>query len=169
MIAAFRKAITAALPAETNLETYLAGMQPQDWTPVAELFAAKLPEFDLVICTQNDLDLARPVAQARGVPVLTTLQDERGRPTLTVPAGVSGEALLLVKHLQDGQLEADIVAQAKQAGLSVPLVGAAIERTTQGARTQLEAQGVSVRAVLQLADTPDGLVFERRTQDRWTL
>lgn len=127
------------------------------WQPLAELFAAKLPEFDAVYAVAGAEPIAGEVAHARGVPDLTG----------QVRQGSGGKLVIFTSHLQSGVAEEQACLQARQAGWDVPLVAAAVERTNQGARAKLEELGIKVRAAVQIADTPHGLVFERRSPERW--
>ena len=167
MIAAFRNALLSLLPAsEDVLLRHLSTLQDSDWTPLAELFAARLPEFDAVIAMPDAHSMAQQVAHMRGVPLLDVQASESGIQLQT--GGVGGEALLLTAHLKAGDAEAEATAQAKAQGLQVTVVGAAVERTSLGGRNRLTPHGVTVRAAMQVADTPDGLNIERRAPDRWT-
>ena len=166
---AFREALTALLPvAEDTLQRHFQTMKAADWTPVAELFAARLPEFDTVIALPDAESLGEQVARMRGVPLLQVVREESGvsldgGAVLTTPA----EAVLLTAHLGSSDEELSALAQAKAQGLRVSVIGAAVERTSLGGRQRLKLEGVTVRATLQLADTPQGLNLERRTPDRW--
>lgn len=167
MIAAFRNTLTSLLPAsEGVLLEYLDHMHSGDWTPLAELFAARLPEFDAVVAMPGARVMAEQVARMRGVPLLEIL-DTAGGPQLP-PSDLRGDALLLTTHLKTGEAEAAVAAQAAARGLQVTVLGTAVERTSQGGRNRLTPGGVTVRAAMQVADTPDGLNIERRTPDRWT-
>ncbi|GAA5502064.1 hypothetical protein Dxin01_01803 [Deinococcus xinjiangensis] len=154
----FRATVAQALISEQMLETELGRMDAQDWQPIADLFAAKLPEFDAVIGLPDADLLALAVAKARGVPLYHSAS--------SLGQG-GGEVLVMTAQLQGGQPLQTLAEQIQRAGWTLPLVAAAIERTNKGARTLLGEMGITVRAVLQVADTPAGLVFERRTPDRW--
>lgn len=167
MIAAFRNALLSLLPtSEDVLVRQLSTMQDRDWTPLAELFAARLPEFDAVIAMPDTQLMAQQVARMRGVPLLDAQFSESGLQLYA--GGIGGEALLLTAHLKAGDAEADVTEQAKAQGLRVTVVGAAVERTSLGGRNRLTLHGVTVRAAMQVADTPGGLNIERRAPDRWT-
>ncbi|AAF11306.1 hypothetical protein [Deinococcus radiodurans] len=166
MMLAFREALTALLPApEDTLRLHLQQMTAQDWAPLADLFAARLPEFDAVVALPGAETLGEQVAQMRGVPLL-----HAGTRALSGPQGASavqGEALLLTPQLGSGDAELAALQQARDQGLNVTVLGTAVERTSLGGRQRLTQLGVTVRAALQLADTPEGLNLERRTPDRW--
>ncbi len=133
-------------------------MQPADWEPLADLFAARLPEFDAVYAVPGAEVLTAQVARIRGVPDYTASG---------FPAG-SGEAALFTVHLQAAERAQQAVQAAQNAGWRVLVLGTAVERTNKGGRALLAELGVQVRAATQVADTPSGLVLERRTPDRWT-
>lgn len=158
MTAPFRENVARSLESEQTLINQLRDLSAQDWQPIAELFAAKLPEFDAVIAMPGAEPIAAKVAAVRGVPDLTA--------GLT---GKAGELVIFAAHLLDGQAEQQVVQQAAAAGWKVLLVATAVERTNKGARALLADSDIPVRAVTQVADTPTGLVFERRTPDRWTV
>ncbi|WP_092262676.1 hypothetical protein [Deinococcus reticulitermitis] len=170
MLAAFHEATASLLPTdEATLQRYLRGLAPQAWLPLAELFAARLPEFDAVIALPGDALVAEQVSRLRGVPLLCaepgpggwTLQGKPGEEV------TGGEAVLLTEHLVNGVTEAAVIEQAQRRGLRVLLVGTAVERTSLGARSRLWELGVTVQTALQLADTPWGLIQERRQPERW--
>ena len=167
MMLAFREALTALLPApEDTLRLHLQQMTAQDWAPLADLFAARLPEFDAVVALPGAETLGEQVAQMRGVPLLRA-----GAGALSGPAGAGGqgegEALLLTPQLGTGDAELAALQQARDQRLNITVLGTAVERTSLGGRQRLTQLGITVRAALQLADTPEGLNLERRTPDRW--
>lgn len=164
MIAEFRNTVSAKLSSADVLEKQLQTMPAQDWDAIADIFAARFPEFDVIVAMPDAQALATSVAKQRGVPLLMVSSEGQ----LLNPAKITGETVLLTTHLRNGQAERSVCEQADQQGLKLDLLGAAIERTNLGARDLLEAIHVRVRAVVQLADTTNGLVFERRTRDRWT-
>ena len=166
MTLAFREALTPLLPVpEDTLRSHLQQMNAQDWAPLAEVFAARLPEFDAVIALPGTEVLGEQVAQMRGVPLLRA-DLSAGQPHWQ-DMTVTGEALLLTAHLESGETELAAMQQAQAQGLSVPVLAAAVERTSLGGRQRLTQAGTVIRAALQLADTPDGLNLERRAPDRW--
>lgn len=154
----FRAAVAAQLPSVAALERLLDSLGAREWQEVGSVFAARLPEFDVVVAAPGAQDLARAVAQARGVPVLDG-------PWTGEPGAL---ALVLTGQLRQGEPERDAVLAARAQGLCVEVLGAAIERTSLGGRHLLGGVGVRVRAAVQLADAPWGLLFERRTPDRWS-
>lgn len=164
MIAEFRNTVSAKLSSADVLEKQLQTMTARDWGAIADIFAARFPEFDVVVAMPDTQVLADSVAKQRGVPLLMVSPEGQ----LLNPEKLTGDTVLLTTHLRDGQAERSACEQANQQGLKLDLLGAAIERTNLGARDLLEAIHVRVRAVVQLADTTNGLVFERRTRDRWT-
>ena len=153
-----REIVAPALSSSQQLEAELSRLTTADWQATADLFAAKLPEFDAVLALPGADVLAGAVARARGVPLCHSAAQ--------LPAG-GGEAVGIVPQLLEGTEWENVAAELRAAGWKLLLVAAAVERTNKGARTLLGEQDIPVRAVLQVADTPRGLVFERRTPDRW--
>lgn len=155
---AFRDAVAAALPSEARLGERLAQLPERDWTELALIFAAALPELDGVIPLPGGEALARALAAARGIPVLPTISADHNL--------FPGEVALVTAHLRDGLPEMEALLRAEHHGLRVLVVVAAIERTGAPGRTRLELQDVRVQAAVHLADTPHGLAFERRIPGR---
>ncbi|MEF2279873.1 hypothetical protein V3W47_16390 [Deinococcus sp. YIM 134068] len=166
MVASFRQEIAAVLPSEERLRLRLVELPERQWVALAGVFAAGLPELDAVVTLPGAVPLARALAQARGLPLLEAhLPGDVNAWLPTIPP--SGEVVLVTEHLAGGAPELEAVAHVTAHGLRVVAVAAAVERTSAGARSRLETQGVRVYAALQLADTPGGLVFERRAPRRW--
>lgn len=166
MVATFREMIATTLPSEERLRARLAQMSAGEWDNLAQVFAAALPELDAVLALPGAAELAQSLARARGVtPLDAALPGEVDTWLPLIPP--SGEVVLVTDHLQGGGPELEAVALATGHGLRVLAVAAAVERTSAGARSRLELQGVRVYTALQLADTPNGLVFERRAPRRW--
>lgn len=160
---AFRETVAAMLPSEARLRAQLAALPERDWSALAVLFAAALPELDALIAPPGSAALAGALARTRGIPVL-----DLTRPPEPIPAGwIAGEVALITDHLTDGLPELTALLNAERRGLQVRAVVAAIERTGSRGRTRLELQGLRVQAAVQLADTPQGLAFERRTPREW--
>ncbi|THF71993.1 hypothetical protein E7T06_01145 [Deinococcus sp. Arct2-2] len=160
----FREVIATALPSEEGLRARLAGLQAQDWTEVAGRFGALLPEFDLVVALPGAQQLAELVAYTRGVVALHTAREATtGHWKLLDAEGLSGEVVIVTEHLTDGLAELETMLLCATKGLKVLAVVAAVERTNAAGRIRLELQDLSVLSAVQLADTPVGLVFERRT------
>lgn len=160
---AFRETVAATLPSEARLRAQLAALPERDWRALATLFAAALPELDALIAPPGSAALAVALAGARGIPVLD-LTVSPG----PLPAGwVAGEVALVTDYLTDGLPELTALLHAERQGLRVRAVVAAIERTGSRGRTRLELQALRVHAAVQLADTPHGLAFERRTPRQW--
>lgn len=155
---AFRAAIAAQLPSEAAVERLLDRMSAQEWQEVGSVFAARLPEFEVVVAVPGAQELAWAVARARGVPLLDG-------PWTGEPGAL---ALILTPQLRQGEAERSAALAARAQGLCVEVVAAAVERTSLGGRHLLGQVGIRVRAALQLADAPWGLLFERRTPDRWS-
>lgn len=158
MITAFRQLIAEAMASKEDLESRLHRLTPDEWQGVSDLLAVRLPEFDGVYSVPGAEVLGTALAQARGVPHLQHWTDHS-----------PGEAIILTPYLQDGQVEEAACRAGQDAGWQVTHVVAAAERTTQGARARLTELGLTVRAAVQVADTPTGLVFERRSPERWMM
>lgn len=166
MTLAFREALTSLLPAPQDaLQRHLGQMSAAEWAALSEVLAARLPEFDAVIALPGAEVLGEQVAQMRGVPLLRA-DLGTGRPRWDDTA-LTGEALLVTAQLESGEAELAAVQQARAQGLTVPVLAAAVERTSLGGRQRLTQTGAVIRAALQLADTPHGLNVERRAPDRW--
>lgn len=169
MIDGFIKVVEHALPSEEQLKLCLLQQTAQDWQPLADVFTAKLPEFDGILTLPSSAPLAELIATARGVPLVVAQYTETDNSwALPHMRRLNGEFIILTDHLQDGFIEVQLLVNALEEGLSISSVCAVIERTNLGARKRLKALGTQVRAVVQVADTPLGLVFERRSPDRWT-
>ncbi len=164
----FREVIATALPSEEGVRARLAGLHTRDWAEVAGRFGALLPEFDLVIALPGAQQLAGLLALTRGVPAMNAVQSTTtGHWTvLDMPGGLTGEVVLVTEQLTDGLAELEMLLLCASRGLRVIAVVAAVERTNASGRIRIELQDVTVLSAVQLADTPVGLVFERRTPHR---
>jgi len=152
---AFQETVAAALPSEERLRDRLAVLPEKEWTDLALVFAAGLPEVDTVLALPGAEGLAQALAQARGLPVLGALA-----PLQEAQPGAG--AVLVTRDLTDGLRELRALLNAEHHGVRVVAVVAAIERTDDQGHTRLALQGLPVLAAAQLAGTPRGLVFERR-------
>lgn len=152
------------LPSEEALVSRLRALRPEDHRSIVEHLGLSLGEFDVVIAMPQALDLAAHLARSRGTEVVTAERgEESGQWTLLPGAPESVQrAVLLTDHFQDGLGELEVVLQAAKQGYLVDAVACAVERTNDRGRSRLELQGLQVRAVAQVADTPRGLVLERR-------
>lgn len=157
---AFRETVAATLPSEERLLARLAALSPRDWEELAGLFAASLPELDGLLALPGGEHLAQALARARGIPVLDS--NLHGKAEL-----FPGEVALVTSHLTSGLPELEALLRAEVQGLRVLAVLAAIERTSALGRTRLELQDLRVQSAVRLADTPEGLTFERRTPRPW--
>lgn len=166
----FREVIATALPSEEEVRARLADLKARDWAEVAGRFGALLPEFDVVIALPSAQQLAELVARTRGLAAVRaarvphtghwTLLDTLGSATAQ---GLTGEIVIVTEHLTDGLAEMETLLLCATQGLKGIAVVAAVERTNAAGRIRLELQDVTVLSAVQLADTPVGLVFERRT------
>lgn len=169
----FREVIANALPSEEGVRIRLAGLKAEGWAEVAGRFGALLPEFDLIAALPGAQQLADLLGRTRGVPTLHaarladtghwTLLDAADR---TADEPLSGEVVIVTEHLTDGLAELETMLLCATRGLKVISVVAAVERTNAAGRIRLELQDVTVLSAVQLADTPTGLVFERRIPQR---
>ncbi|MFB9992620.1 hypothetical protein ACFFLM_11640 [Deinococcus oregonensis] len=166
----FREVIATALPSEEGVRARLAGLQARDWVEVAGRFGALLPEFDLVIALSGAQRLGDLLARTRGVPALhATRVASTGHWTLlndpqdSAAEGPPREVVIVTEQLTDGLAELEMLLLCATRGLKVISVVAALERTNAAGRIRLELQDLTVLSAVQLADTPVGLVFERRT------
>lgn len=138
---------------------------------VAGRFGALLPEFDLIAALPGAQQLADLLGRARGVQTLHAAQVVgTGHLTLLLPSTaaehLSGEVVIVTEHLTDGLAELETMMLCAAKNLKVISVVAAVERTNAAGRIRLELQDVTVLSAVQLADTPTGLVFERRIPQR---
>lgn len=161
----FREVIATALPSEEGVRARLAGLGARDWAELAGRFGALLPEFDGVIALPGAQQLAESVARTRGVPTVHTARVlTTGHWTLLDAIGsVDAEVVMVTDQLTDGLAELETMLLCAVKGIRVIAVVAAVERTNAAGRIRLELQDVPVLSAVQLADTPVGLVFERRT------
>ncbi|GAA5511594.1 hypothetical protein Dcar01_00305 [Deinococcus carri] len=159
---AFRETVAAALPSAEQLRARLDALPGGDWSELAALFSAGLPELDAVVALPGGELLARALAHDRGIPLLEGLSAATG--TAVSPPG---EVALVTGYLTDGLAELEALLRAEGQGLRVRVVAAAIECTNAPGRTRLELQDMRVLAAVQLADTPEGLAFERRIPHPW--
>ncbi|ANE43386.1 hypothetical protein [Deinococcus puniceus] len=160
----FREVIATALPSEEGVRARLAGLQAQDWTELAGRFGALLPEFDGIIALPGAQQLAELLAYTRGVVALHAVRHATtGHWTLPQAERLTGDVVIVTEHLTDGLAELETMLLCATKGLRVLAVVVAVERTNAAGRIRLELQRVTVLSAVQLADTPVGLVFERRT------
>lgn len=157
MLAPFRELVSQSFDSAEHLDQTLGQLTRPDWQPVAELFNVRLPEFDAVYAMPGAELLGEAVASARGVPEVRT----QGWPD------VPGELLILSAQLKDALPEEAVLFQARQKGWQVMLVAAAVEHTNVNGRSRLTGHSLTVRAAVQVASTPRGLTFERRSPERW--
>lgn len=159
LLATFKSQILQALPDAEAVAQTLENMTAKDWKPLAEVYAATLPEADTIMAVAGAEALAQEVGRIRGLDVVMA-----GQPvSLAEGAGV----LVITAHLLGGEAEIRTINQLAPA--RAVAVVAAVERTNMGARSLLGERGVKVLAALQLADTPAGLIVERRSPQRWTV
>lgn len=151
----FRDAVAAALPSEERLRTQLEGLPVGEWTELALVFAALLPEVDAVLGLPDAGDLAGALAEVRGILAVDALAPLQGGPG-------QRDVVLVTRDLTDGMAELRALLNAEHFGGKVRAVVAAITRTDELGHVRLELQGLPVLSAVRLAGTPGGLVFERR-------
>ena len=151
----FRDAVAAALPSEERLRNQLEGLPLGEWTELALVFAALLPEVDAVLALPDAEGFGEALADVRGVPVLGALARREGGPG-------QRDVVLVTRDLTDGMNELRALLNAEHSALRVRAVVAAITRTDGLGHVRLELQGLPVLSAVRLAGTPEGLVFERR-------
>ncbi|PTA68929.1 hypothetical protein [Deinococcus arcticus] len=163
MPAVFRAAIASALPSADGVRARLLDLPGVAVQALAEYFSAHLPEVDVLVALPGAEALAAATASLRGTS-LAPFDPVRGLHTRPEMRGVRGQpvAALLTPELIDGHLELQALLHAEHLGWEVRAVAAAVERTTGPGRARLEFQGVPLLVPVLLADTPGGLVFERR-------
>ena len=157
MLSAFRELLAQSFDSAAALDQTLSELTVREWQPVAELFNVRLPEFDALYAMPGTEILGLAIANARGVPEIST----QGWPESP------GELLILTTQLKDGLAEETVMNQARQMGWQVRLVAAAVEHTSLNGRARLTQHSLVVRAAVQVASTPRGLTFERRSPERW--
>ncbi|SMB94602.1 hypothetical protein [Deinococcus hopiensis] len=155
----FRDAVAAALPSEERLRNKLELLPFTEWTELALVFSASLPEVDAVLAVPGAEGFAEALAASRGIPVLNASSLEG--------AQAGQDILLVTRDLTDGLNELRMLLQAEHHCLNVRAVASAIERTNDLGRVRLELQRLLVLSAVRLAGTPEGLVFERRVPQSW--
>ncbi len=142
----------------------LQNLNEKDIQSVADEFALGLPEIDAVIGLPGAEGLARALAKLRGLPLIVVHREEESGWWAfdAEPAERTQQAAIVTEHFTDGLPELEVVVQASKLGYLVQWVACAIERTNEPGRSRLELQGLQILPVVQLADTPRGLVMERR-------
>lgn len=151
----FRARVARSLGSEEQLSHDLDHLSDTEWQELAQVLAASLPDFDAVLPLPGTEQAAAWLGRARGLPEATT------------PDAAGPRAIVLAAQLCSGEGAAQRVEQAQAAGWQVLMVVSVVERTSKGARLRLARLDIPVRALVQVADTPAGLIFERRTPDRW--
>ncbi|GHF56818.1 orotate phosphoribosyltransferase [Deinococcus metalli] len=142
----------------------LHNLSEKDVQSVVDEFVVGLPEFDAVIGLPGAEALARALAALRGTPAVLVHRDpESGWWTFGAePAERTQQAVIVTEHFTDGLPELEVVVHASKLGYLVQWVACAVERTNEPGRSRLELQGLHILPAVQLADTPRGLVMERR-------
>lgn len=164
MSASFRAVVASLLPSEERVLARLHDLKDAERSGVVDYFGVALQEFDVVIGMPSVTGLAELLAERRGVPLIHAFQDgERGRWTLDTDAAEAMQtAVIVADHFTDGLPELEVVVQASRLGYLVETVACAIERTSDLGRSRLELNGLNIRAAVQVAHSPKGLVLERR-------
>lgn len=169
----FRASIARALPSPERVRESLRGLSGPDLQAAADYFSRTLPEFDVAVALPGAEGLAQAVADLRGAFLVTAGRTAAGRWELSAPdlAGITRElgagrrparAVLFTPQLKSGLKELEVLLTAARPGWLIPALAAGVARTDALGRARLELQGVQVVTPVMLADTPGGLVFERR-------
>ncbi|CAM3165013.1 hypothetical protein DEDE109153_00500 [Deinococcus deserti] len=163
MSAVFRNTVLQALPSAERLQLQLASLDSAAVQDLADDFAASLPEFDLLLGLPGTEALMNTLARLRGVPAMV-IPLRAHQTKVALPVEGSGAVAVLVTHLLDSGIpELQGLLFAAHHGLEVPVVAAAVERSSGLGRTRLELLNTKVRSAIPVADTPRGLCEERRT------
>lgn len=164
MASSFRSVVSSLLPSEERLLSRLRELSENDLQSIVDYFSVSMREFDVVIGLPGARELAQALAELRGTPlILATRDEESGWWVMDADAAeLTQTAVIVTDHFTDGLPELEIVVQASKLGYLVEAVACAIERTNDRGRSRLELQGLEVGAAVQIADTPTGLVMERR-------
>lgn len=142
----------------------LQNLNEKDIQSISDEFVVGLPEIDAVIGLPGAEGLAQALATLRGLPLIMAHREETSGwwSFDTEPAERTQQAVIVTEHFTDGLPELEVVVQASKLGYLVEWVACAIERTNEPGRSRLELQGLQILPAVQLADTPRGLVMERR-------
>ena len=164
MASSFRSMVSSLLSSEERLLSRLRELSEKDLQSIVDYFSVSLREFDVVIGLPGAPELAQALALLRGTPlILATRDEDSGWWVMDADAAEATQtAVIVTDHFTDGLPELEIVVQASKLGYLVEAVACAIERTNDRGRSRLELQGLAVGAAVQIADTPRGLVMERR-------
>ncbi|GAA0504992.1 hypothetical protein [Deinococcus depolymerans] len=169
----FRTLIARALPSPERVQESLRQLSPLELQAAADFFSVTLPEFDVAVALPGAQGLAQAAAELRGAFLVTAGRTAAGRWELFAPdlAGITRElgagrrparAALFTPQLKSGLKELEVLLTVARPGWLVPALAAGVARTDALGRARLELQGVRVVTPVMLADTPTGLVFERR-------
>lgn len=173
MTEVFRAAIARALPSPERVRESLLRLSDRDVQDAADYFSAVLPDFDVALVLPGAAPLAVAVADLRGAFVVQAERQPSGHMHLTAPdwPQISDElrdqarparAVLFTPQLQSGLSELEVMLAATHQGWTMRAVAAGVAHTNDAGRVRMELQGLPVVTPVLLADTPTGLVFERR-------
>lgn len=168
----FRHSISDMLPNAQAVQARLSALSNRDRLTVADYLSVHLPDVDVLIATPGAVGLAQNLGILRGIPTVTATS-LAGHWTLVGPAlhqprdiqpmwGPVSAAVITVELLS-GQAELAAAVLGAQKGWKVAAVAAAVARTDAAGHVRLALQELPVITPVQLADTPRGLIFERRT------
>lgn len=161
----FQNTVTSLLPSEERLLARLRELSKTDVQSILDFFSVNLPEFDVVIGMPTGSVLAEGLANLRGTPLVMAEPHEDGSDLWTLGELFAQDiqtAVIVTNQFDSALNEMKVVVQAAQRGWLVVALAAAVERTNRRGRARIELQGVQVKSVVQLADTPRGLEPERR-------
>lgn len=150
----FRQRTKQLLSSEEGLLGHLRRLPQEEVVEVAAHLDALLPPVGVLIPLPGAEGVAEQLGAWRGLPVVRASGVDALRG--------SADAALVTTQLSDGVAELDLCLRAAHSAVRVRAVAALVERTGAGGRSRLELQGTEVLPVLEVADTPEGLLFERR-------
>lgn len=163
--------LESSLHSEDQLRVKLHELSQVMTLATGRELAARAPDdADVVVALPEAAGLARAVAAQRGLSMVRASREPieevhlRATDYWLPQAPLAGKtrALLVSAYLESGLPEVQIAAGLRQLGLEVVGLACAAERTGEG-RNHLEVQAVPVTSVVQIAGTPRGLVFDRRS------
>ncbi len=184
----FQKVVESILPDEEKLLSRLHTLNGRDRQGLAEYFGITLPEFDLMVAMPHTEPLAEDLAKLRGLSLVVAQHNEQtdtwhlpfapqkdereDQPEINefstssdirnAAKGDVRSVVIITDQLNTGISELKIALLAGIRGWRVLTIAAIVERTNTTGRARVELQGINIRTAVQIADTPRGLVMERR-------
>ncbi|MFC4455547.1 hypothetical protein [Deinococcus sonorensis] len=147
-------------------EKRLEGLHSQDnafWAELAAQLAPQLPPAEILLVLPGGEPLAGALAAHLKLP-FQVLHHASGAPDHWVlpDAPLPSFGLLVTTYLTTGVPEMELSVLAQRAGCELRTVVCAVERSTAGGRHRLLQLGVNTLAGQRIAETPRGLILERR-------